>query len=59
MRTIHASDLMGFAIVEPTYTLESEPEMFEVMDLTDIPGIAEAVSVDEIDALLLEFWATR
>lgn len=59
MRHIHTSDLMGFAIVEPTYTLESEPEMFEVMDLTDIPGIAEAVSVDEIDALLLEFWATR
>lgn len=59
MRHIHTSDLMGFAIVEPTYTLESEPEMFEVMDLTDIPGIAEAVSVDEIDALLLDFWATR
>ena len=59
MRTIHTSDLMGFAIVEPTYTLESEPEMFDTMDLTDIPGIAEAVSVDEIDALLLDFWATR
>ena len=52
MRHIHTSDLMGFAILEPTYTRESEPELFDFMDLTDIPGIAEAVSVDEIKVVL-------
>ena len=59
MRHIHTSDLMGFAILEPTYTRESEPEVFDFIDLTDIPGIAEAVSVDEIDSLLMQYWATR
>lgn len=59
MRHIHTSDFMGFTIVEPTYTQESEPGVYEIMDLTDIPGIAEAQSVDEIDALLMQYWATR
>lgn len=59
MRHIHTSDFMGFTIVEPTYTHESDPGVYEIMDLTDIPGIAEAQSVDEIDALLMQYWATR
>lgn len=59
MAHIHTSDFMGFTLIEPTYTLESEPGVYEIMDLTDIPGIAEARSVDEIDAVLMQVWATR
>ena len=57
MRTIHASDLMGFTIIEPTYTQESEPGVYEIMDLTDIPGVAEASSIDEVDAALADYFA--
>ena len=48
---------MGFTIIEPTYTQESEPGVYEIMDLTDIPGVAEASSIDEVDAALSDYFA--
>lgn len=49
-------DLIGFSIVEPTYTSESEPQLFEFMDFDLVPGIAEARTVEQMDEALFAYW---
>jgi hypothetical protein len=49
MRTPSNSDLMGLAIIEPSYTHADEVQEFT---LDDIPAFMEAQTMDEIDAAI-------
>lgn len=53
MRTPHNSDLMGFVIVDPTYTCADDVQEFS---LDDIPGFMEANTIDEIDASIHAYY---
>lgn len=53
---LQSDDFMGFTIIEPTYTRESEPQIWSDSDLDLIPGIAEAQSVEQMDAALMAYW---
>lgn len=53
MRTPYNSDLIGFAIVDPTYTHADEVQEFT---LDDIPGFMEARTMDEIDASIHAYY---
>ncbi len=50
-------DLIGFNIVEPTYTSESEPQNFEFLDFDLIPGVAEARTVEQMDEAIANYYA--
>lgn len=53
MRTPYNPDLMGLAIVEPTYTRSDDVQEFT---LDDIPGFIEARTMDEIDASIHAYY---
>jgi hypothetical protein len=53
MRTPTNSDLMGFVIVDPTYTCADAVQEFT---LDDIPGFIEARTMDEIDASIHAYY---
>jgi hypothetical protein len=53
MRTPSNSDLVGLAIIEPTYTCADDIQEFT---LDDIPGFVEARTMDEIDASIHAYY---
>ncbi len=53
MRTPYNSDLMGLAIIEPSYTHADEVQEFT---LDDIPAFMEAQTMDEIDAAIHSYY---
>lgn len=52
----HTEEFMGFTIIEPTYTHESEPQIWTDTDMDLIPGIAEAQTIEQMDAALMAYW---
>lgn len=55
MRSI-SHDFMGFTLIDPTYTRESEPETYIEMDFDDVPGLMEARTVEQMDEALHAYW---
>jgi len=53
MRTPYNSDLMGLAIIEPSYTHGDDIQEFT---LDDIPAFMEAQTMDEIDAAIHAYY---
>ena len=54
----HSHDFIGFTLVQPTYTRESEPDTWVEMDMDDIPGLAEARTVEQMDEALFAYWGS-
>lgn len=52
----HSDDFVGFTIIEPNFTHESEPQVWAEQDIDLIPGIAEAQTIEQMDAALMAYW---